>query len=104
MILVHFFCYYISHKFEFNTQKGDVKGGKDTCQGDSGGAIFIRDNENGIENYIAVGLVSYGDKCGLPDKPGIYTRVSYFLNWINQNLAYSIKSMFLYINGNIKLV
>jgi len=35
--------------------------------------------------YVSVGIVSYGDKCALPNKPGIYTRVSYFLNWIKAN-------------------
>ena len=43
----------------------------------------MKESENGVENYILVGIVSYGDSCG---QTGIYTRVSYFLKWINQNL------------------
>jgi hypothetical protein len=33
---------------------------KDTCQGDSGGSIFVRDYMNGKLKYISVGITSYG--------------------------------------------
>ncbi|CAF0998247.1 unnamed protein product, partial [Brachionus calyciflorus] len=64
---------------------GEIAGGKDTCQGDSGGPIFVKDNVNGKEKFVLVGLTSYGDGCALKDLPGIYTRVSFYMNWI-QNL------------------
>jgi secreted trypsin-like serine protease len=47
--------------------------GKDSCNGDSGGPL--------IENDVLVGIVSWGGKCGV--NSGVYTRVSYVLDYIN---------------------
>lgn len=54
-------------------------GGVDTCQGDSGGPLSIQSNGT---TYLA-GITSFGAGCGAPAFPGIYTRVSAFLSWIN---------------------
>ena len=43
--------------------------GKDSCQGDSGGPI------TSIDNTTLIGIVSWGDGCALPLKPGVYARV-----------------------------
>ncbi|UJR27560.1 hypothetical protein I4U23_008842 [Adineta vaga] len=54
-------------------------GGKDTCQGDSGGPLMsFSDNR-----WVLVGLTSYGTGCALPNYPGVYTRVSYYVDWIS---------------------
>lgn len=58
---------------------GLLQGRVDSCQGDSGGPLTC--NEEGT-HYI-YGLVSWGDSCGLKNKPGVYTRVMHFLDWIN---------------------
>lgn len=50
-------------------------GGVDTCQGDSGGPMFRRDVNN---NWIQVGITSWGEGCARPGKPGVYTEVSTF--------------------------
>ncbi|MDG4862676.1 serine protease [Streptomyces sp. T-3] len=50
-------------------------GGIDTCQGDSGGPMFRKDDSN---KWIQVGIVSWGDGCARPGKPGVYTEVSTF--------------------------
>ncbi|KAF1333821.1 Serine protease family s01a, partial [Globisporangium splendens] len=52
-------------------------GGKDSCQGDSGGPL--------VSNNKLVGLVSWGGKCGAA--PGVYTRVSYVLDFINEKIG-----------------
>jgi secreted trypsin-like serine protease len=49
---------------------GDIKGNKDTCQGDSGGGIYVKDSVNNRPKYISAGIVSYGDGCGKINKPG----------------------------------
>ena len=54
---------------------GFAAGGTDTCQGDSGGPMFRRDAAGA---WIQVGIVSWGDGCARPNKPGVYTQVSYF--------------------------
>lgn len=55
--------------------------GRDSCFGDSGGPLVI--NQNG--QWILVGIVSSGSgDCG--DYPGIYTRISYYREWIDTHL------------------
>uniref|UniRef100_A0A8B9RB90 trypsin n=1 Tax=Astyanax mexicanus TaxID=7994 RepID=A0A8B9RB90_ASTMX len=61
---------------------GHMQGGVDTCQGDSGGPLVCKQNST---SYI-YGVVSWGDACGKKNKPGIYARVTHFLDWINENM------------------
>ncbi|KUJ54408.1 trypsin [Streptomyces albus subsp. albus] len=51
------------------------QGGVDTCQGDSGGPMFRKDDAG---QWIQVGIVSWGEGCARPGKPGVYTEVSTF--------------------------
>ncbi|XP_013105116.2 serine protease 7 [Stomoxys calcitrans] len=55
---------------------------KDSCTGDSGGAL-TRLSPHG---WCVEGIVSYGRGCGL-ETPAIYTRVRSFLNWIHSNVV-----------------
>lgn len=55
------------------------EGGHDSCQGDSGGPIVAVDH-NGCP--VVVGLTSFGQGCGRPEKYGVYTRVSQYRDWI----------------------
>lgn len=47
---------------------GYTPGGRDTCQGDSGGGVYMKRDNN---SYIAVGVVSYGDGCGKVNNSGL---------------------------------
>lgn len=62
--------------------------GKDSCSGDSGGALVATYNDGrGGNYYYLAGLVSYGPKdCGTPGWPGVYTRVASFIEWIQSNV------------------
>ena len=67
---------------------GDIKGIKDTCQGDSGGPLLKNMiQEDGSKFSYAMGITSYGGVCGT-GSPGVYTRVSEYLNWI-ENIVYA---------------
>ncbi|XP_058812894.1 serine protease snake-like [Topomyia yanbarensis] len=60
---------------------GELAGGKDTCAGDSGGPLQVRSSVAGCR-YDIVGITSLGGVCGTARKPGVYTRVSHFVPWI----------------------
>lgn len=57
-------------------------GGKDSCQGDSGGPL-IRTIKGQSE---LVGIVSFGFGCAREASPGVYTKVSHYIDWIKANL------------------
>uniref|UniRef100_A0A8B9UBQ5 Transmembrane serine protease 4 n=1 Tax=Anas zonorhyncha TaxID=75864 RepID=A0A8B9UBQ5_9AVES len=56
---------------------GVPQGGVDTCQGDSGGPLMYLGR-----HWQVVGIVSWGQGCGTPSTPGVYTSVRAYLNWI----------------------
>uniref|UniRef100_A0A0A1WRQ7 Serine protease persephone n=1 Tax=Zeugodacus cucurbitae TaxID=28588 RepID=A0A0A1WRQ7_ZEUCU len=53
---------------------------RDACAGDSGGPLHIVHDQS-ANNYRVMGIVSFGPKCGFP-LPGVYTRVSKYLDFI----------------------
>lgn len=53
-------------------------------QGDSGGPLVCRDSQ---DTWVQVGIVSWGEGCGVPGKPGVYTRVDSFQDWIQETTA-----------------
>ncbi len=58
---------------------GLKNGGKDSCAGDSGGPLMIKESGQ----YKQAGIVSYGAGCAVADAYGVYTRVASFTGWIN---------------------
>uniref|UniRef100_F6ZZG1 Peptidase S1 domain-containing protein n=2 Tax=Monodelphis domestica TaxID=13616 RepID=F6ZZG1_MONDO len=57
---------------------GFLLGQIDACEGDSGGPLVIP--QNGL--WYIIGVVSWGIDCGKENKPGIYTKVAHYRNWI----------------------
>ena len=37
-------------------------------------------------NWALIALVSSGSGCGLPNKPGIYTKIDYYIDWIMETI------------------
>ncbi|XP_056275911.1 tissue-type plasminogen activator isoform X1 [Pseudoliparis swirei] len=61
---------------------GDTRGLDDACKGDSGGPLVCRNNDK----MTLMGVISWGDGCGQRDKPGVYTRVTHYIDWINSKI------------------
>lgn len=55
-------------------------------QGDSGGPMMSPSPQN-YKFYYIVGIVSYGFKCAEPGFPGVYTKVTAFLDFITSQLV-----------------
>jgi len=71
---------------------GDQDGqSRDACSGDSGGPLIATKAGNSGEvpgqNYELFGISSFGPGCGVPGRPGIYSRVSEAINWISRMTA-----------------
>ena len=61
---------------------GEPEGGKDSCNGDSGGPLVTKESGKPVQ----VGVVSWGDGCGLAGSYGVYTKVAAFQNWLTTNM------------------
>ncbi|GLV40321.1 uncharacterized protein CBL_07083 [Carabus blaptoides fortunei] len=64
---------------------GGANAEKDTCQGDSGGPLQIY-HKTVHCMYSIVGVTSFGKVCGFIGIPGIYTRVSAYIDWIEKTV------------------
>ena len=73
---------------------GYVEGGVDSCRGDSGGPLTVYSEYR--QAWVLAGIVSNGIRCAEPGLPGIYTRVTSYLDWINKNIQEPLSRDFLY--------
>ena len=71
------FNYYVNTTISLCAGKNNQ--GKDTCQGDSGGPLVVKVEDR----WILAGITSWGYGCS---GSGVYTRTSFFLNWILKNI------------------
>uniref|UniRef100_A0A452H7M6 Coagulation factor VII n=1 Tax=Gopherus agassizii TaxID=38772 RepID=A0A452H7M6_9SAUR len=61
---------------------GDLSGTKDSCKGDSGGPHAT----NYKNTSFLTGIVSWGKGCATEGTYGVYTRVSKYLEWLNNHM------------------
>ncbi|XP_046446264.1 transmembrane protease serine 9-like isoform X3 [Daphnia pulex] len=61
---------------------GYPEGLKDSCEGDSGGPMMVYKRGR----WVLAGIISWGVGCARPNQPGVSTRVTEFLDWIQSTL------------------
>uniref|UniRef100_A0A4W4DME6 Zmp:0000001329 n=1 Tax=Electrophorus electricus TaxID=8005 RepID=A0A4W4DME6_ELEEL len=61
---------------------GYLQAEMDACTGDSGGPFVV--NYRGT--WFLTGVVSWGERCAAEGKYGVYTRLSNFLQWIQEEM------------------
>ncbi|XP_066522321.1 transmembrane protease serine 9-like [Hoplias malabaricus] len=62
---------------------GLKEGGRDSCEGDSGGPMVIKQGSVWVQS----GVVSFGSGCAEPEFPGVYSRVSKYQTWISSLIS-----------------
>jgi trypsin len=57
---------------------GTDEGKPNPCVHDSGGPLGVMNKDK----FTLVGIISFGEKCGEPGYPEVFTRVSNYIDWI----------------------
>ncbi|XP_053679996.1 uncharacterized protein LOC128730929 [Anopheles nili] len=63
---------------------GNLDGAGGTCVGDSGGPLQCRMNKRGP--WILVGITSFGSGCAFKNYPDVYTKISFYRQWIVETI------------------
>lgn len=64
---------------------GSDKHGVGPCTGDSGGPFVMEMFQGGAWKWVAVGLVSWGEGCGIYGRYTFYTKLAPYVNWIKKH-------------------
>ncbi|RTG84270.1 uncharacterized protein DC041_0004564 [Schistosoma bovis] len=62
---------------------GYIRGGKDSCQGDSGSPLMCQLHNTTDHVWYQIGIVSFGKSCAAAGTPGIYSNLTFVNNWIS---------------------
>ncbi|KAM9836423.1 hepatocyte growth factor activator [Aulostomus maculatus] len=65
-----------------------LNGCADACQGDSGGPLACARNDVSF----LYGIISWGEGCGRTGKPGVYTKVVNYIDWIDSVIRRKTKN------------
>lgn len=63
---------------------GRLDGSVDACTGDSGGPLTATRPDGSL---VLVGVVSYGEGCGKPEFPTVYTKLQRYRTWLARELG-----------------
>ena len=65
---------------------GGDKHGVGPCTGDSGSPFVMKIFQGGAWKWVAVGLVSWGEGCGIQGRYTFYTKLAAYVDWINKDI------------------
>ena len=69
-------------------------------KGDSGGPLmsndseFTKKNKDDTKPWVLYGITSWGAECATVETPGVFTKVSHYVNWVHAIIR--SKSRFMY--------
>lgn len=75
--------YYFNESLNFCA--GSDKHGVGPCRGDSGGPFVMKIFQGSEWKWVAIGLVSWGEGCGIQGRYTFYTKLATYTDWIKRH-------------------